>query len=93
MLGLRDAAERDFRQSRYTEAAAKATELLVLAERFPTDWFYGNAIHHGHLLLGRIALARERPLFGGWKPTYCRMSSCRARPWISMQLAAAFSTH
>ncbi len=58
LLGLRDAAERDLRRGRLKAAAAKASELLTLAEEFPKDWFYGNAIHHGHLLLGRIALAQ-----------------------------------
>jgi hypothetical protein len=57
LLGLRDAAERDLRHGRLKAAAAKASELLKLAERFREDWSYGNAIHHGHLLLGRIALA------------------------------------
>jgi hypothetical protein len=58
LLGLRDAAERDLRRGRLTPAAAKATELLNLAQQFPKDWFYGNAVHHGHLLLGRVALAQ-----------------------------------
>ena len=58
MLGLRDAAERDFGRRRYVQAEGKALELLTLAEQFSDDWDYGNAIHHGHLLLGRVALAR-----------------------------------
>lgn len=58
MLGLRDAAERDLSRGRYARAEAKATELLALAEQFPRDWYYGNAIHYGHLLLGRVAVAR-----------------------------------
>lgn len=37
-------------------AAAMANELLQLAPKFDTDWNYGNAMHTGHLLLGRIAL-------------------------------------
>ena len=57
-LGLRDAAERDLARRRYRQAEAKAIELLTLAERFSGDWNYGNAIHHGHLLLGRVALSR-----------------------------------
>ena len=39
-------------------AAAFAHELLELAERYRTDWNYGNAIHKGHLILGRVALRR-----------------------------------
>ena len=58
MLGLRRAAERDFRKGRIEAMEAKAWELLALARRFPGDWFHGNAIHHGHLLLGRAAMTR-----------------------------------
>ncbi len=39
-------------------AAAFARELLELAERYRADWNYGNAIHKGHLILGRVALRR-----------------------------------
>jgi hypothetical protein len=38
-------------------AARQAKELLALAESFREDWNYGNAVHRGHLVLGRIALA------------------------------------
>jgi hypothetical protein len=58
MLGLRHSAERDFRKGRIANAEAKATELLTLARQFPSYWYYGNAIHHGHLLLGRVAMTR-----------------------------------
>ena len=58
MLGLRQAAERDLRRGRIPAAEAKATELLALARRFPDDWNAGNAVHHGHLLLGRAAMSR-----------------------------------
>lgn len=34
-----------------------AHELLALSKSYPDDWNYGNAIHHGHLVLGRVALA------------------------------------
>jgi len=57
-IGLQDAARRDLARRRYSRAEAKAAELLALAEQFPHDWDYGNAIHHGHLVLGRIALVR-----------------------------------
>jgi len=33
-----------------------AREELKLATRFRGDWHYGNAIHDGHMVLGRIAL-------------------------------------
>jgi hypothetical protein len=35
-----------------------AAELLSLAEQFSADWYYGNAVHYGHLVLGEVALAR-----------------------------------
>jgi hypothetical protein len=37
-------------------AKLQAEELLGLTGRFKKDWSYGNAIHHGNLVLGRIAL-------------------------------------
>lgn len=33
-----------------------ANELLDLAPKFRTSWNHGNAIHHGNLVLGRLAL-------------------------------------
>jgi hypothetical protein len=56
MLGLGKAAERQLRRGHRERAREMANELLALAERLPRDWDYGNAVHHGHLLLGRIAL-------------------------------------
>jgi hypothetical protein len=40
------------------EAETRARELLDLATSFRKDWNYGNAIHDGHSVLGRVALAR-----------------------------------
>ncbi len=37
-------------------AAALATELLVMTERYKDDWNYGNAIHKANSALGIIAL-------------------------------------
>jgi tetratricopeptide (TPR) repeat protein len=37
------------------KAKQYATELLTLADRIQ-DWNTGNAIHHGHLVLGRVAV-------------------------------------
>jgi hypothetical protein len=39
-----------------TLATSHAQELLKLAGQYPDDWNHGNATHHGHLTLGRIAL-------------------------------------
>jgi TonB family protein len=38
------------------KAAAYANELLAAAELHPSDWNYGNALHDGHTVLGRLAL-------------------------------------
>ncbi len=38
------------------KAAAYANELLDLAPQYPHDWNYGNAVHHGHMVLGHLAL-------------------------------------
>jgi hypothetical protein len=40
----------------YELARQLATESLELAQRFPEDWNYGNAVHDGNVVLGRIAL-------------------------------------
>jgi len=33
-----------------------SNELLEIAPQYQDDWNYGNAIHDGHLVLGRIAV-------------------------------------
>ena len=38
------------------KAAAYADELLAAAPQYPSDWNYGNALHDGHTVLGRLAL-------------------------------------
>jgi hypothetical protein len=40
----------------YDLAKAYASEALHLAPQFQQDWNYGNAIHNGHVVLGRLAL-------------------------------------
>jgi hypothetical protein len=39
-------------------APALATELLALAPQFKDNWNYGNAMHDGQVVLGRVALRR-----------------------------------
>ena len=41
------------------KAEAFARETLRIAEKYKKDWNYGNAIHKGHLTLGRVALRRD----------------------------------
>jgi tetratricopeptide (TPR) repeat protein len=40
----------------YDKARRYAGELLAAAPRFPKNWNYGNALHLGNLVLGRLAL-------------------------------------
>ncbi|HEY2345862.1 MAG TPA: hypothetical protein VGH80_08255 [Xanthomonadaceae bacterium] len=40
------------------KASGYASDLLAAARKLPKDWDYGNAIHHGNIVLGRIALKR-----------------------------------
>ncbi len=56
-LALHSRAER-LVESDPSRAASFARELLQLAEQYRGDWNYGNAIHKGHLILGRVALRR-----------------------------------
>jgi hypothetical protein len=49
-------ATRAYRSGNWLQTRSLALESLDLAERFPTDWSYGNAIHNSHQLLGLLAL-------------------------------------
>ncbi len=55
---LADLGEAQFALGAFDKASASASELLALAPKYDKDWFYGNAIHKGNILLGRIALKR-----------------------------------
>jgi len=57
---LCDAAKDSFDIGAYTNAENYAKELLVLAPKFTSNWNYGNAIHDGNMVLGRIALKEGR---------------------------------
>ena len=57
---LNDAAKQSFIVGKTQDASKYATELLNLANRFKTDWNYGNAIQDANLVLGRIALKEGR---------------------------------
>jgi tetratricopeptide (TPR) repeat protein len=56
---LNEAAKATFEVGKTTEAAEFAHEALDLAPRFRDDWNYGNAIHDGHMVLGRVALRND----------------------------------
>jgi len=53
---LNDAAKTHFEAKEYERAAQYATELLNLAQKYPNNWNYGNAIYDSHMVLGRVAL-------------------------------------
>jgi hypothetical protein len=57
---LGDAAKESFVLSHIDDARQFATDLLRIAEKCRGDWNYGNAIHDGNLVLGRIALREGR---------------------------------
>jgi hypothetical protein len=47
-----------FEAGETAKAQQYASELLLSAEKFKNDWNYGNALHEGNNVLGRIALGR-----------------------------------
>jgi hypothetical protein len=49
-------AAKAYYRRRWDEAEARAQEGLELAERFTTDWNYGNVIHDCHQILGLLRL-------------------------------------
>lgn len=53
---LADAAKESFNCNNIEDARKYAQELLELSLQFKQDWNYGNAIHDGNMVLGRIAL-------------------------------------
>lgn len=54
---LADAAKAAVELGQHEKAKSYASELLELAPSFPENWNYGNAVHDGHMVLGRVALA------------------------------------
>jgi hypothetical protein len=57
---LNDAAKESFVLGKVEDARRHASDLLALAPRFPNDWNYGNAVHDGNLVMGRIAVSEGR---------------------------------
>lgn len=53
---LDDLAKQAFEAGEIEKASKYANELLETAQKYPKDWNYGNAIHHGNNVLGRVAL-------------------------------------
>ncbi|KKK47269.1 hypothetical protein LCGC14_3156900 [marine sediment metagenome] len=53
---LGSAAKMAYEAGDIKEAENYANELLAQADKYGFNWNYGNAIHHGNIVLGRIAL-------------------------------------
>lgn len=65
-----------------SKAQQYASELLVSAQQFKSDWNYGNALHKGNIILGRVALqkgniagAKEHLLTAGQTPGSPQLNS------------------
>lgn len=77
-------------------AASFARELLDLAECYRGDWNYGNAVHKGHLILGRVALrrgdvatARSELLLAGGTPGSPQLDSFGPNMTLAKELLEA----
>jgi tetratricopeptide (TPR) repeat protein len=53
---LDDVAEVALEAAEFDKAGAYSQELLDTAPNYESNWNYGNAIHNGNVILGRIAL-------------------------------------
>ena len=59
---LSEVAAAAFDAGDYDQAETYANELLSDANLYRTNWNYGNAIFHGNMILGRVALKRDNNL-------------------------------
>ena len=59
-IGLKAAAQAAFLAGDLNAAQSYANELLADAPSYPKDWNYGNAIFYGNMVLGRVALRRDK---------------------------------
>jgi tetratricopeptide (TPR) repeat protein len=57
-LALEEAAMMNVEIGSIDKAASYAEELLRLAPKYSQDWNFGNAVHKGNLVFGRIALRK-----------------------------------
>lgn len=57
---LADLAKAAFDASEPDKAEHYARELLAAAPEYPKDWNYGNAVFYGNMVLGRVALSRDK---------------------------------
>ncbi len=71
-----------FEASEMNKAETYAKDLLAQATQYKNDWNYGNAIHHGNIILGRLALmsgdldnAKKRLIEAGKTPGSPQLNS------------------
>jgi hypothetical protein len=53
-------AKAAFDAAEFNKAEAYASELLSIAPGYRKNWNYGNAIFYGNMVMGRVALRRDR---------------------------------
>ena len=56
---LVEIAKTAFNAGEYDKAEQYAKELLVIAQQHTSDASYGDAVHDGNMILGRLALRRD----------------------------------
>jgi len=56
---LADLAKMAYNAGELKKAEIYANDLLTQAVQYTDNWNYGNAVHHGNLVLGRIALRSD----------------------------------
>jgi hypothetical protein len=95
-LSLDRRAKRAVEHRRYQLAENLARELLQLADVFRANWNYGNALHHAHIVLGRVALAagdittaREELLLAGHTPGSPQLDSFGPNMALAVELLRA----
>ena len=98
-LRLDGVAKRALERGETTKASSLARELLRLADSFKEDWNYGNAIHAGHILLGRVALqngnvkeASEQLLLAGLTPGSPQLNSFGPKMRLATELMCVGET-
>jgi len=92
---LATAAKLSFEAQMNEEAETYALELLDLAQSLERDWNYGNAIHDGNMVMGRLALvhgdaeeAKRRLLEAGKTPGSPQLSSFGPNMSLAQDLLA-----
>ena len=93
---LREAAKMSFEVQKNEQAETYARELLDLAQSLERDWNYGNAIHDGNMVLGRLALvhgdkeeAKRRLLEAGKTPGSPQLNSFGPNMSLARELLVA----